>query len=128
MSDATLLAACRSALRGPFPLEEGGDVRIHTAFSHPRPVRSLYPLAHIHPSDGQASSASDAPTVWQEHVMVTASWKAGDDERLMYALEAYVYTVPAAGAGLLYISKLDSTGYGPTVLPVSYTHLRAHET
>lgn len=122
MSDATLLAACQSALRRPFPLQEGGDVRIHTAFSHPRPVRSLYPLAHIHPSDGQASSASDAPTVWQEHVMVTASWKAGDDERLMYALEAYVYTVPAAGAGLLYISKLDSTGYGPTVLP-GRTHL-----
>ncbi|WFC96923.1 hypothetical protein MBRA1_003589 [Malassezia brasiliensis] len=121
----SLLGACTAALHRAFPLQEAGRVRIQTSFSRPYPVRSLYPLAHIHPTDGHASRASDAFAVYKEHVVVTATWTpTGGEERMMYAIECYVYTLPACGAGLFYVAKLDSTGYGPRVVP-QRTHLPA---
>lgn len=92
-------------------------------FSRPLMVRSLYPLAHIDPSD--ASALPDASVrVWQEQVLVTAAWKPEDgDERLAYALELYVYTMPDQNAALVYVSKLDTTGYGPRAHP---QRIRAH--
>ena len=114
----SLLGACTAALQRTFPLQEAGRVRVQTSFSRPYPVRSLYPLAHIHPTDGHASRASDALAVYKEHVVVTATWTpTGGEERMMYAIECYVYTLPACGAGLFYVAKLDSTGYGPRVVP-----------
>ena len=119
----SLLGACTAALHRAFPLQEAGRVRVQTSFSRPYPVRSLYPLAHIHPTDGHASRASDALAVYKEHVVVTATWTpAGGEERMMYAIECYVYTLPACGAGLFYVAKLDSTGYGPRAVP-QRTHL-----
>ncbi|WFC97373.1 hypothetical protein MYAM1_000083 [Malassezia yamatoensis] len=115
--DGSLLKACQAALQRVFPLSESGSVRIDTLFGRPTPVRSLYPLAHVHPSDAHARHTSDAPAVYKEHVIVSASWKPehGED-RMMYALEMFVYTLPTCGAGLLYVSKLDSTGFAPSAI------------
>lgn len=118
---ATLLQTLAEALRStPFALTSGGSVRIDTLFSRPRKVNTLYPLAHVHPTDAGASSAADAVPVWQEHVVVTVAWAdegSADTERLMYALELFVYTLPTQGAGILYVSKLDTTGHGPRAVP-----------
>ena len=68
--EGTLLAACSAALRAASPpLAESGTIRLHTLFSRPRPVRSLYPLAHV-------DIVSDAKPVskWLGHVVVTAAW------------------------------------------------------
>ncbi|PWN53342.1 hypothetical protein IE53DRAFT_408757 [Violaceomyces palustris] len=40
---------------------------------------------------------------------------------MAYALEAFLYTLPEEDSALLYISKLDSTGFGPRAIP---RHLR----
>lgn len=92
----TLRKALARALETHAPaLSESGCLRLHTVFSRPLLVRSLYPLAHIHPSD--ACTPPDAPAhVWQEQVLITAAWRPDDgDERLAYALELYVYTLPS---------------------------------
>ena len=117
---ATLLQTLVEALRSTqFALASGGSVRIDTLFSRPRKVNTLYPLAHVHPTDAGASSEADAVPVWLEHVVVTAAWAEAstDAERLMYALELFVYTLPTQGAGILYVSKLDTTGHGPRAVP-----------
>lgn len=114
----TLRKALARALETHAPaLSESGCLRLHTLFSRPLLVRSLYPLAHIHPSD--ACTPPDAPAhVWQEQVLITAAWRPDDgDERLAYALELYVYTLPEQSAALVYVSKLDTTGYGPRAHP-----------
>ncbi|WFD41455.1 hypothetical protein MPSI1_000082 [Malassezia psittaci] len=127
--EGSLLNACEAALQRVFPLSESGSIRIDTLFGRPTPVRSLYPLAHVHPSDAQATHTSDAPAVYKEHVIVSASWKPENGEdRMMYALEMFVYTLPTCGAGLLYVSKLDSTGFTPSAIttrsqiPDEYRH------
>ncbi|KAL4402366.1 histone H3K56 acetyltransferase protein [Malassezia pachydermatis] len=118
MVNKSLLEACRTALqRHPPLLTEGGTLRIQTLFSRPRLLRSLFPLAHIHASDPSLSPEASVP-VWQEHVVVTAAWTAKDtEEKLIYAMELYVYTLPQQEAALVYVSKLDTTGYGPRPLP-----------
>lgn len=119
--EGTLLAACSAALRAASPpLAESGTIRLHTLFSRPRPVRSLYPLAHV-----DIVSDAEPVSTWLEHVVVTAAWKpaATGSERLNYALELYVYTLPAQRAALVYVSKLDTTGYGPASVPA---RVRAH--
>lgn len=109
-----LLDVLRAALADAPPVtEEDGKLRIHVLFSRPFPVRSLYPLAHLNPSD-MATATAEAVEVWQEHVMITAAWEGADDsEKLAYALELYVYTLPQQRAALVYVSKLDTTGFGP---------------
>ncbi|WFD27668.1 hypothetical protein MNAN1_002669 [Malassezia nana] len=111
-------------------LAESGRLRIQTLFSRPLAVRSLYPLAHVHPTEAPGPP-DDFVRVWQEQVLVTAAWEPdGGEERLAYALELYVYTLPEQEAALVYVSKLDTTGYAPRAhtarirahLPEPYTH------
>lgn len=118
----SLCTALRRALDAHAPaLSEAGHLRIHTLFSRPLLIRSLYPLAHIHPTDACQGAPVD---VWQEQVLVTAAWKPEEgEERLAYALELYVYTLPEQSAALVYVSKLDTTGYGPRTHP---PRIRAH--
>ena len=117
----SLVAWCQAAVEAQRPhVCEKGTLRIHALHSCPRPVCSLYPLAHVHPTDARADEA--VPT-WQEHVIVTAAYRSQDAWRLAYALELYVYTLPRERAGLVYVSKLDSSGYGP---PTPSPAVRAH--
>ncbi|WFD35939.1 hypothetical protein MCUN1_002810 [Malassezia cuniculi] len=107
----TLLASLEDALaKRPPALAESGSVRLVTLFSVPRRVSSLYPLAH--------AGESEPVGTWQEHVVITAGWRPTDgQERLFYALELYVYTLPAQSAAVVYVSKLDSTGFAPKAVP-----------
>ncbi|WFD06259.1 hypothetical protein MVES1_001604 [Malassezia vespertilionis] len=117
-----LLAYCSDALRQHFASREDGEVHVHAVFSRPVPTHAVYPLAHV-----QLHEWSDALPVWQEQVVLTASWKpCGGEARMIYALEAYIYTILEFEAALLYISKLDSTGFGPNMrgapsLPMALT-------
>lgn len=113
----TLLATLERALeRTPPALEEDGSIRLQTLFSVPRRINSVYPWAHV--GDGEPVAT------WQEHVVITAGWEPhGGSERLFYALELYVYTIPAQSAALVYVSKLDSTGFGPPAYP---SNIRQH--
>ena len=112
-----LLTWCQEALeRRPPLVGEDGTLRIHTLFSRRRPIRSLYPLAHVHATETSESNEKDdgAVPTWQEHVVVLAAWSPpGEALRLAYALELYVYTLPRERSAVVYVSKLDSSGYGP---------------
>ncbi|GHJ86456.1 hypothetical protein NliqN6_2858 [Naganishia liquefaciens] len=68
------------------------------------------------------------PKVGVQQVLVTISADIERDESLLSdtqetdrlllcALEAYVYHVPSTSSCLVYISKVDSTGYSPDTLP-----------
>ena len=114
----TLLASLERAVQErPPALTESGNLRIQTMFGVPRRTNSIYPLAH--------AGESDPLGTWQEHILITAGWEPhGGSERLFYALELYVYTLPAQSAALVYVSKLDSTGFGPAIVSRSIrTHL-----
>lgn len=75
---------------------------------------------------------------WEEQIFVTATWNPNENKdtdrnaahsisndennddavnengpRMIYALESYLYTLPSEQSALLYVSKLDSTGFGP---------------
>lgn len=74
---------------------------------------------------------------WEEHVFLTATWQPTstsdaksnqsaqqgenviqteeelEGPRLIYALECYLYTIPSEQSSLLYVSKLDTTGFAP---------------
>ncbi|EPQ26142.1 uncharacterized protein PFL1_06350 [Pseudozyma flocculosa PF-1] len=127
----SLLETLESSLRSsPPPLAEAGSVRLHTLVSVPRAVKSLYPLAHIHPHHLDSSRNSSPVSAHLEHIVVTASWSPRDaaaaaaaaaspQATLIYALEAFLYTLPEHGSAVLYISKLDTTGYAPASLPPS---------
>lgn len=117
----SLVSWCQAAMEAHVPhVCENGTLRIHAFSSCPRPVCSLYPLAHVHPTEARTE---DAVPTWQEHVIVTAAYRRHDTWRLAYALELYVYTLPRERAGIVYVSKLDSSGHGP---PTPSTALRAH--
>ena len=118
----TLLETLSEALSAhPPPLATGGTLRLHTLTSTPRSVKSLYPLAHIHPTSLDACRQQVPVSAWLEHLFVTATWtpEDSDDSVLIYALEAFLYTLPEHGSAVLYISKLDSTGWGPRSIPSS---------
>ncbi|WFD30709.1 hypothetical protein MSPP1_001733 [Malassezia sp. CBS 17886] len=119
----TLLQRCTAALAAEPPvLGEAGTLRVAALFSRPRPVRGVFPLAHVDARNASTSSASDAVPQWQEQLLVTVGWapEGGGAGVLMYALEVFVYTLPAQRAALVYVSKLDSTGCGPRTYPRSH--------
>ncbi|KAI3492092.1 hypothetical protein L1887_43381 [Cichorium endivia] len=126
---ASLLSTIRSVLEASPPaVAEPGTLRCHTLFSIPRQVKSLYPLAHIHPHDIEHNKRAASIAAFEEQIFITASWfpkksaagqadpKAGGDADatlLVLAMELYLYTIPESGAAVLYVSKLDSSGFGP---------------
>ncbi|TKY87776.1 hypothetical protein EX895_003357 [Sporisorium graminicola] len=148
---SSLLATIRTALdASPPAVAEPGTLRLHTLFSIPRQVKSLYPLAHIHPLDLEYNKKAATIGALEEQIFVTASWaplpshnveqaaaKAATDDAqgadtrpapkqtatdtaaplLILAMELYLYTIPELGSAVLYVSKLDSSGYGPKAIP-----------
>lgn len=132
---ASLLSTIRSVLEASPPaVAEPGTLRCHTLFSIPRQVKSLYPLAHIHPHDLEHNKRAASIAAFEEQIFITASWipkqsaagqadpKAGGDADaplLVLAMELYLYTIPESGAAVLYVSKLDSSGFGPRAIPTA---------
>lgn len=96
-----------------------GKIRLHVLFSTPRLAKDLYPFAHVNPNDAAASSKASPVEAFVEHIIMTASYAEESQEqgRLMYALECFLYTLPKHRSSLLYVSKLDSSGWGPS--PIS---------
>ncbi|KAJ1602601.1 hypothetical protein NDA14_006931 [Ustilago hordei] len=131
-SSSSLLFTIRTALSSTPPsVSAGGKLRIHTLFSIPRQVQSLYPLAHIHPTDLEYNKRAQSIVALEEQVFVTATYTphphpssttpsdAKDAPLLVLAMELYLYTIPEFSSAVLYISKLDTTGYGPNSIPLS---------
>ncbi|SPO32209.1 uncharacterized protein UTRI_02766 [Ustilago trichophora] len=133
---SSLLNTIRTALNSSPPaIAESGTLRLHTLFSIPRHVKSLYPLAHIHPTDLEYNKKSASIAAYEEQIFITASWaplassssdQAGASEDvanqtgaplLVLAMELYLYTLPEMGSAVLYISKLDSSGWAPQGIP-----------
>lgn len=125
MSDRhpSLLQTIRSILDATPPaISSPGTLRLHTLFTIPRQVKSLYPLAHIHPTDLEYNKRSHPIGALEEQIFVTASFVTEEKDAaplLILAMELYLYTIPESGAAVLYISKLDSSGYGPKGIPSS---------
>lgn len=146
----SLLSSIRTALSASPPaVAEPGTLRIHTLFSIPRQVKSLYPLAHIHPVDLEYNKRATPIAALEEQIFITASWASlSSDEApqaaeaskrgetgetassqeaardttaplLVLAMELYLYTIPELGSAVLYISKLDSSGWGPKAIPTA---------
>ncbi|GAC98781.1 hypothetical protein PHSY_006376 [Pseudozyma hubeiensis SY62] len=110
-------------------------------------VKSLYPLAHIHPTDLEYNKKAASIGALEEQIFVTASWaphshdnvesaaEAVENDQsgetrpptetardrsaplLILAVELYLYTIHELGSAVLYVSKLDSSGYGPKTIP-----------
>ncbi|UZJ51921.1 hypothetical protein CBS101457_001241 [Exobasidium rhododendri] len=112
-----------------------GKIRLHVLFSTPRIAKDLYPFAHIDAKDAAKTTKENPVEAFVEHVIMTASWEEGEDSeerhhqikqgRMMYALECFLYTLPGQRSSLLYVSKLDSSGWGPSSIP---RHLQAYLT
>lgn len=105
-----------------------GKIRLEVLFSIPRQARELYPYAHYDAQDASRTSRSHSVEAYIEHVFMTASYaneeaetakeeegqaKVKTGSRLMYALECFLYTLPKHKSAVLYVSKLDSSGWGP---------------
>ncbi|PWN35211.1 uncharacterized protein FA14DRAFT_133262, partial [Meira miltonrushii] len=123
-----LLQTVRSALDNSAAAKSvRGKIRLEVLFSIPRQARELYPYAHYDAQDASKTARSYSVEAYIEHVFMTASYineeaesekKEGEPEgktgpRLMYALECFLYTLPKHRSAVLYVSKLDSSGYGP---------------
>lgn len=97
-----------------------GRVRLQVLFSVPRQARELYPYAHVDALDASKTARSHSIEAYVEQVFMTASYAeegADGQERLTYALECFLYTLPKQRAAVLYVSKLDSSGWGPRLAP-----------
>jgi regulator of Ty1 transposition protein 109 len=113
-----------------------GKVRLHVLFSVPRHAKDLYPFAHIDSSNAEKTAKEHPVEAFVEHVIMTASraeeavgaeqqdqFKQG---RMMYALECFLYTLPKQKSSLLYVSKLDSSGWGPIPTPKHLQRFLSH--
>jgi regulator of Ty1 transposition protein 109 len=85
------------------------EFHIHTLVSAPSKTQELFPYA------------SPRPRVWQQHIVVLASEQpsVGQPRVFVTAVEAYFYVIPSTRSGILYISKVDSTGQGHKPSPTS---------
>lgn len=99
-----------------------GKIRIEIVWSVPRQARDLYPHAHVDAADAAQTAKAHSVEAYVEQVLMTASYV--DDQQahtqqgvLFYALECFLYTLPQHQAALLYVSKLDSSGWGPKYPP-----------
>ena len=83
------------------------EFHIHTLVSAPSKTQELFPYA------------SPRPRVWQQHIIVLASEQPSVAQPRVFvtAVEAYFYTIPSTRSGILYVSKVDSTGQGKKPSP-----------
>lgn len=129
-----LLHSVRSALDNSAAAKSvRGKIRLEVLFSIPRQARELYPYAHYDAQDASKTARSHSVEAYIEHVFMTASYTNDEAEeekvdgqpkgktgaRLMYALECFLYTLPKHKSAVLYVSKLDSSGWGPK-LPANH--------
>lgn len=85
------------------------EFHIHTLVSAPSKTRKLFPYV------------SPRPRVWQQHIIVLASEQPSIAQPRVFvtAVEAYFYAIPSTRSGILYVSKVDSTGQGKKPSPTS---------
>ena len=85
------------------------EFHIHTLISAPSKTQELFPYAF------------PRPRVWQQHIVVLASEQPSVAQPRVFvtAVEAYFYIIPSTRSGILYISKVDSTGQGKKPSPTS---------
>lgn len=78
------------------------EFHVHTLVSAPSKTQGLFPYA------------SPRPRVWQQQILVLASEQPSVAQPRVFvtAVEAYFYAIPSTRSGILYISKVDSTGQG----------------
>ena len=77
------------------------DFHLHVLVSSPRKHSDLFPYAH------------PRPRVYLQDVLVLLSEASpGEPRQLVTAIEASVYNVPSTSCGIVYVSKVDSTGQG----------------
>ena len=83
---------------------------VHVLTSAPRKHTGLFPYAH------------PRPRTYLQDVFVLLSEQGPEPDAprvLVTALEASVYHIPASSCGVLYISKVDSSGHASTPSPTS---------
>ena len=85
------------------------EFHIHTLVSAPSKTQELFPYA------------SPRPKVWQQHIIILASEQPSVSQSRVFvtAVEAYFYVIPGTRSGILYVSKVDSTGQGQRPSPTS---------
>ena len=85
------------------------EFHIHTLVSAPSKTRELFPYAF------------PRPRVWQQHIIVLVSEQPSAVQPRVFvtAVEAYFYVIPSTRSGILYVSKVDSTGQGKKPSPTS---------
>ena len=105
-STASLRDALLSALA---TLPGTREFHVHVLVSSPRKHSGLFPYAH------------PRPRVYLQDVLVLLSEQASPDapRQLVSAVEMSVYNVPSTSCGIVYVSKVDSTGQGMFPSPTS---------
>lgn len=83
------------------------EFHIHTLISAPSKTQGLFPYA------------SPRPRVWQQHIVIFVAERPSVAQPRVFvnAVEAYFYVIPSTRSGILYISKVDSTGQGQKPSP-----------
>ncbi|KAI0712566.1 histone acetylation protein-domain-containing protein [Earliella scabrosa] len=82
---------------------------IHVLTSAPRKHNGLFPYAHPRPR-----------TYLQDVFILLSEQTSPDAPRvLVTAIEASVYNIPATSSGVLYVSKVDSSGHASTPSPTA---------
>ncbi|KAF9651629.1 DUF1714 domain-containing protein [Thelephora ganbajun] len=85
------------------------ELHIHTLVSAPSKTQELFPYA------------TPRPRVWQQHIIVLASEQPSIAQPRVFvtAVEAYFYVIPSTRSGILYVSKVDTTGQGQKPSPTT---------
>lgn len=98
-----------------------GHLTLSILFSPARIAKVLYPWAHLDEPRAIGSGARLFPEqtvkTWEEMIFFHAEWRRDDenqdDAKMIFAIEAYNYTLPEQASAVFYLSKLDTSGWGP---------------
>lgn len=115
-----LVDAVRTLPREALPAGKG-HLTLSVIFSPARVAKVLYPWAHLEDarSIGNGSKPFPSQTVktWEEMIFCHAEWRRDDededDPKMICGIEAYNYTLPDHASSVFYLSKLDTSGWGP---------------
>lgn len=85
------------------------EFHIHVLVSSPRKHSSLFPYAH------------PRPRAYLQDIFILLSEQTNSDSPRVFvsAIEASVYNIPATSCGVLYVSKVDSTGHATAPSPTA---------
>ncbi|CAO1630857.1 unnamed protein product [Jaminaea pallidilutea] len=98
-----------------------GHLVLSAIISPPRVAKVLYPWAHLDAprevAAGQRPFPDQPIPTWEEMIFFHAEWRRDDqhedDAKMIFAIEAYNYTLPEQGSSVFYLSKLDTSGWSP---------------